>query len=306
MTTVGPGRADGRAVAGFHPGRLDLLDRRGPQAAGRRGRVDELGLVDLVIAPDDGRDEPAVTGHEEGGLGRPVRTDAQERRQRGDGRRAGRLDLLERQRVLGGRDLARDDRDLAVRRVVARLAQHEDVLAGRVEHHEFVGLAAAHHPDVGRDGDGVEPEPLEDPDIRAVLGPVADVEAGLVAVAAVGVLHDELADADEAAAGSGLVAPLRLEVIDHHRELAVRLHDVGEQERDDLLVGHREDHVAAVAVLEAAHLGPDGVVATAESRQTSAGWTTGISISCEPIRSISSRMICSTRLLTRNPSGSSE
>ena len=42
------------------------------------------------------------------------------------------------------------DRDLPVRGVAARVAQDEDVLAGRVEDHELVGQAAAHHPDVGR------------------------------------------------------------------------------------------------------------------------------------------------------------
>ena len=33
--------------------------------------------------------------------------------------------------------------------------------------------------------------------------------------------------------------------------------------------------------------------------QSSAGWSTGISISCPPMPSISSRMIASTRLTTR-------
>ena len=96
-----------------------------------------------------------------------------------------------------------------------------------------------------------------------MLGLVADLEAGLVAVAAVGVLHDELADTDQPAPGARLVAPLRLEVIDHHRQLAVRLDDVGQEDPDDLLVGHREDHVPAVAILEPGQLGADRVVATA-------------------------------------------
>ena len=37
--------------------------------------------------------------------------------------------------------------------------------------------------------------------------------------------------------------------------------------------------------------------------QSSAGVSTGISISCPPIASISSRMICSIRRWTRQPSG---
>jgi len=49
-----------------------------------------------------------------------------------------------------------------------------------------VGLAATHDPDVGGDDDDFEPEALEDPDVRVVLGLVADVEPGLVTVATVG------------------------------------------------------------------------------------------------------------------------
>ena len=99
-------------------------------------------------------------------------------------------------------------------------------------------------PDVGRDRDRLEAQALEDPGVRAVVRPVADVEAGLVAVAGVAVLHHELADADQAAAGPGLVAELRLEVVDDERQLAVAAHDVPQQVGHDLLVGHREHHVA--------------------------------------------------------------
>jgi hypothetical protein len=123
-----------------------------------------------------------------------------------------------------------------------------------------VGQRAAHHPDVGRDGDGLEPEPLEDRGVGGVVGPVRAVEAVLVAVARVRILHDELADPDEAAARARLVAELRLEVVDDHGQLAIALHDVAQEERHDLLVGHGEDHVALGAVLEPDELGPDCVV----------------------------------------------
>ena len=99
--------------------------------------------------------------------------------------------------------------------------------------------------------------------VRAVLRLVAGVEPGLVAVGAVGVLHHELADPDEPAARARLVAPLGLEVVDLLRELPPRPDDVGQQQADDLLVGHGQDHVASVAVLEPGQLGPDRVVAAA-------------------------------------------
>ena len=39
-----------------------------------------------------------------------------------------------------------------------------------VEDHELVGARAAHDPDVGADGDRLEPEPFEDPLVGPVLG----------------------------------------------------------------------------------------------------------------------------------------
>ncbi len=92
---------------------------------------------------------------------------------------------------------------------------------------------------------------------------VAGIETVVVAIAAVGVLHDELADADQPTPAARLVAELRLEVVDDHGQLAIRLDDVLEEQRDDLLVSHRQDHVPFAAVLEADHLRADLEVATA-------------------------------------------
>ena len=234
-----------------------------PETADGLDRVAELRLLDVVVAPDDGHHEPAVAGHEEGGLGRPARRDVEDPAERLDRGRVGRLDVLHRQERLGlGRRLA-DARDLLVRGVVAGVAQDERVLAEWVDDHELVGRRPAHDPDVGPDDDRLEPEPLEDPLVGAVLELVAPVQAGPVAVAAVGVLHHELADADEPAPGPRLVAELRLEVVDDHRQLAVAPDEVLEQERDDLFVGHREDHVPVAAVLEPDQLRADLEVAPA-------------------------------------------
>ena len=48
-----------------------------------------------------------------------------------------------------------------------------------------------------------------------------------------------------------------------HRQLPVAPDDVAEEVGDDLLVGHREDHVAVAAVLEPDELGTDLLVAPA-------------------------------------------
>src|SRR5438132_8139363 len=75
------------------------------------------------------------------------------------------------------------------------------------------------------------------------------VEPGLVAVERVAVLHDELTDAERAAARARLVAIRGLEVVPDLRQLPVRP-EFAAVERDRLLVRQRQDEVAARAVLE--------------------------------------------------------
>src|SRR4029079_514347 len=115
--------------------------------------------------------------------------------------------------------------------------------------------------DVRPNRDRVEAESSEDAAIGGVVLAIADIEPGVVEVARVRVLHDELADADEAATGARLVAELRLEVIEDHRQRAIALDDVAQKDRHDLLVGHRQDHLALATVLEPHELRPDLLVA---------------------------------------------
>ena len=77
----------------------------------------------------------------------------------------------------------------------------------------------------------------------------SSVEPRLVAVERVRVLHDELADAEQPVARPGLVALLRLEVVEHLRQLPVRL-QLRRVERERLLVTHRQDERAPAGVLQ--------------------------------------------------------
>ena len=113
-----------------------------------------------------------------------------------------------------------------------------------------MGHVAAHGAGVGLDADRVEPHPGERARVRAVLRLVALLEAGLVRVEGVGVLHDELAGAQHAGAGARLVALLDLEVVEDERQVAVGAHDLRDVERDRLLVRHREHEWGAFAVVE--------------------------------------------------------
>ncbi len=125
-------------------------------------------------------------------------------------------------------------------------------------------------------------------------------DAVLVAVERVGVLHDELAHAEEPAARPRLVPVLDREVVPELRQLLVRL-DLARVEGDRLLVRERQDEVAAVPVREVEDLRDlDRGRSPPRARPASGP---GISISWPPIASISSRMICSILRWTRQPSG---
>ena len=80
---------------------------------------------------------------------------------------------------------------------------------------------------------------------------VALVEAGLVAVERVGVLHRELAGAQDAALGPRLVALLDLDVVPDLRQVAIAADRLRGVQRDDLLVRDREHEVAVGAVAAA-------------------------------------------------------
>jgi hypothetical protein len=83
---------------------------------------------------------------------------------------------------------------------------------------------------------------------------VGDVEAGLVDVEGVRVLHKELADAEEAGFGARLVPELGLDLIPDLRELLVAAELVAGYRGHDLFVGHTETEVCAFAVFEAEHV----------------------------------------------------
>ena len=82
----------------------------------------------------------------------------------------------------------------------------------------------------------------------------APLEPLLVAVERVGVLHDELAHPDQAAARARLVAVLGLEVVPGLRQLPVAL-ELARVEREGLLVGQRQHERPAGAILDVEDLG---------------------------------------------------
>ena len=143
--------------------------------------------------------------------------------ERVDGRGVrGVLDVRGRARRRTGSAAGDHGRDrLDVGRVAAGRA-HEGVLADRGRVQELLALRAAHRAGHRRDDDVLEAEPVEDAHVGVALRRVGGVQAGVVDVEGVGVLHRELAAAEQAGAGPRLVAVLGLDLVERERQVLVR------------------------------------------------------------------------------------
>ena len=181
--------------------------------------------------------------------------------QRGDGRGAGGVvhlglgQTVDRQRL---RD--RGDHRLDVGGVTGFQAAHEGVLADLAFGEEFLGCAAAHRAGDRRDDDVAHRQPVEDPLVGLAVRVVDGLEPVVVDVEGVGVLHHELAAAQDAGPRPGLVAVLGLDLVQQQREVLVGAVLPLDRQREQLFVGGPEQIVVAAAVLEPEHavavLGP--------------------------------------------------
>ena len=167
-----------------------------------------------------------------------------------DGRGSGGVDddgtghVLE---VGGGR--GRDRHGLHVRGVTSRGA-HETVLPSGQHGLELLGSGTAHGPGRGLHDHVLQPETVEDADVGVPEGLVAGLQARVVDVEGVGILHDELASPEQTGAGAGLVAVFRLDLEEHQGQVLVGAVQVTHQKGEHLLVGGAEQHVIATAVLQ--------------------------------------------------------
>ncbi len=239
--------ADGPEVADRAELRLDLLTARLAEVGVHP--VAQLDLVEAVVAAHEDEDHPPALDDDRQGLDEGAGRQPEVLGDRLDLGQARSVDLLgraKRRRQLDRLRLGR--RHLDVGGVAGR--QRHLVLAGRAGRHVLVGAGAAHHPDVGLAAVPADAAAIEDPLVGTGLQLVGAPQSLLVAVEGVGVLHRELAGAQDSGARARLVALLGLDVEEHQRQVAVGAHVAGHVGGDRLLVGHRQHHRRALAVLE--------------------------------------------------------
>ena len=147
--------------------------------------------------------------------------------------------------------------DLAVGHVTTSIAHEDRVFSDGGQVHEFVGHLSAHHTHVRSDRDDRQAATVKDVKVGLIVGPILGVQAFPVHVQAVAVLHGELSYPDQPGAWAGVIAPLGLDVVHEAWQLLVGLYLGAQQAGDDFLVGHCQDHIALVLVVEARHFRTD-------------------------------------------------
>ena len=167
-------------------------------------------------------------------------------------------DVARRRDASVGRCAAR--RHLRVGGVVAALAPDERVLAHGGDRHELVVHVPAHLARLTLDGTEGEAAPGEHARVRVEHLPVAPLQAFLVGVERVRVLHQELPAAQDPESRTQLVAVLPVDLVQVHRQVAVAAVLVGGRDRDHFLGGRRQGEAGLLAVGELEHERPVGLV----------------------------------------------
>ena len=127
-------------------------------------------------------------------------------------------------------------------------------LAGVGQNHELLGAGAADFAGVGLDDTITKAHALGDVDICLAHQGVGCLKPGLVGIEAVGVLHNELAGAQQAETRTALVAELKLNMVKITRKVLVGAQLVLHQVGDDLFVRGTKAELVAMTVGKAHHL----------------------------------------------------
>ena len=151
---------------------------------------------------------------------------------------------------------------LGIGEVVAVLTLHEQVLADLRSRHVLVVHAAADLAGVRLHDREIESDTVEDAFVRLVHHPVALPQTLLVAIEGVGVLHQELPNAEQPEPGAELVAVLPFHLVEVDGQITVGGQIPRDQGGHDFLLGRPEHQLPVMAVGELEQCVAVQVVAT--------------------------------------------
>ena len=213
-----------------------------------------LAVIEFVVARDNGHDRLALRVDESQRLARAVLGEAEKLGDGLDGAHTRSLDLGERAvaGALGHSDLGACS--LVIGSKAAIVAVDERGLTGVGQSHVLDGGVAADLAGVGDNGQSLDVAALADVGVGLLHLVVLLLQALLRGREAVGVLHDELAAAHQAKAGTELIAELVLNVIQVDGQLLIGTQLIAHQSRDGLLVRGAQHKLATMTVVKAHEL----------------------------------------------------
>ena len=157
--------------------------------------------------------------------------------QAGDRGHAGGVDLFQRGAgCAAGAVAGPGDRGLDIGGIAAFAGHGQLVLARVGQHMKLFGFGPADGPRIRGHHAIIQPHAIENLRVGPAHGLVFMVQAGIVHMERVGVLHDELTRAHQAEARPDLVAELGLDLIDRQRQLLVAAHVAFDVIGDDFFV----------------------------------------------------------------------
>ena len=145
------------------------------------------------------------------------------------------------------------DRPLLIGGIAAISGGQDQVLTGVRRDHELLARGASDRTAVGLNGHSPEAATLKDAPVGLIHLAIGLLQAVLIGVEGIGVLHDEFAPTHQAEAGTDLIAKLGLNLVEVHRKLLVGPQQISSQGRDHFLVGRTQTQLPPLAVLEVEH-----------------------------------------------------
>ena len=114
------------------------------------------------------------------------------------------------------------DRPFLVGGIATIPTGQDQILTGIGRHHEFLAGGATDRAAICLHRHSPQPAAAEDAAIGLIHGRIGLLQAGLIGMKGVGVLHDEFAPPHQAEARPDLITKFGLDLIEVHRQLPVR------------------------------------------------------------------------------------
>ena len=133
---------------------------------------------------------------------------------------------------------------------VASWRTHKSILTNRAGVKEFLGTRTTHGTRHRGNDDVLQAQTFKDALVGIAFILVGSIQTSIINIEGICILHDELTASDQTRARTGLIAVLRLNLVDRQRQVLVRRVLILHQEGEHLFMGRSQEIVPALTVLQ--------------------------------------------------------